>query len=112
MTTAERVHLSRVVSMGCVICGRPAEIHHLRSGLGLGQRAPHSRVIGLCDTHHRTGGHGVAFHAGRRTWEVRYGTEEELLARVEEQLAMPVEVRVGHVGEFGDIGGRWDRETK
>lgn len=87
MTTSERAHLSCVASLGCVICGRPAEIHHLRSGLGMGQRAPHNRVIGLCAAHHRTGGHGVAFHAGRRTWEARFGTEIELLARVQEELA-------------------------
>jgi hypothetical protein len=38
-------------------------------------------VIPLCHAHHRTGGHGVAVHAGRRTWEDKFGTEDELLTQ-------------------------------
>lgn len=32
--------------------------------------------------HHRNGGYGVAIHAGRRAWEMKYGTEAELLVQV------------------------------
>ena len=81
---AEREHMNRIAGMGCVICERPAEIHHIRQGMGLGQRA---KVIGgvipLCPDHHRNGGHGVAIHAGRKTWEAKYGTEQDLLIQIE-----------------------------
>jgi hypothetical protein len=79
-------YLSRVAALGCVICGAPAEIHHLREGVGMAQRSPDSRAIPLCPAHHRTGGHGVAYHAGRLTWVQRYGEPEALLERVRRQL--------------------------
>lgn len=85
MTKAERAHLSRIAEQGCVLCshlgyGRtPAEIHHLRHGMGMGQRNNNATVIALCPEHHRgaTGYHGL----GRRAFERMYGvTELELLA--------------------------------
>lgn len=36
--------------------------------------------------HHRTGGYGVAIHAGQKKWEGIYGTEESLLAQIESEL--------------------------
>ena len=79
-------YLDRVAALGCIICGQPAEIHHLREGMGMGQRAPDSRAIPLCPRHHRTGGHGVAYHAGRRAWEQQYGSPEDLLGQVRFKL--------------------------
>ena len=93
MTSAERRHLSKVAALGCIVCRRqgygesPAEIHHPRSLAGMGQKAPHSHAIPLCPPHHRTGGHGVAIHAGQRTWESIYGTELELLEEVRRLIA-------------------------
>lgn len=91
-TAAERRHLSRLASLGCIVCLRegfgetPAEIHHPRSHAGMGQKAKHSDAIPLCHAHHRTGGYGVAIHAGQKTWERQYGTEDELLADVRRRL--------------------------
>jgi hypothetical protein len=88
MTKTERRHLSAVAELGCIVCmnlglgGTPAEIHHIRDGQGKGQRASHFETIPLCPFHHRTGGHGNAVHAGRETWEAKYGTERKLLAQV------------------------------
>ena len=78
------IDLFRVADLGCIICRRPAEIHHLRAGMGMGQRS--ADVIPLCPEHHRTGGHGVAFHAGRKTWETQFGTETELLQETQKLL--------------------------
>lgn len=81
-----RQHMDRVASLGCIVCRRefgihtPARCHHPRFGQGTGQRADDFLVIPLCDDHHQTGGHGVAIHAGQRSWEALYGTEMELLA--------------------------------
>lgn len=85
MTKAERQHLSRLAELGCVLCIRlgyyatPAEIHHIRDGQGLGQRASHYDALPMCPMHHRgdIGIHGM----GRRAFERHYGvTETELLA--------------------------------
>ena len=88
MKAKDRLYLSKVAALGCQVCRNegypdtPAEIHHPRSGQGMGQRALHSQSIPLCHVHHRTGGYGVAIHAGQKEWEKRYGTELELLAQV------------------------------
>lgn len=82
MTKAEKLHLNRVADLGCIICHQPAEIHHLRAGMGMAQRNTNFNVIPLCPLHHRTGGYGTAFHAGRKAFEQNFGTEEELLKRV------------------------------
>jgi len=80
-------HLSKVAALGCIVCRNhgfddsPAEIHHIRAGQGL-KRASHYETIPLCPTHHRIGGYGIAFHAGKVAWEKVFGTEKELLATV------------------------------
>lgn len=91
MKKSEKEHLNKVSELGCVACfvqfggwGTPAEIHHLRSTAGMGQRS--RSVIGLCHKHHRTGGHGVAIHAGQKTFEATFGTELELLELVENEI--------------------------
>lgn len=85
MTKADKEHLDRVASMGCIVCRNlglgwhPAAIHHLRYGRGLGQRSDHSKTIPLCTTHHQTGGFGTAFHCGPKQFQRNFGTELELL---------------------------------
>lgn len=91
-TKEEKRHMSRVADLGCIVCRNeglgetPAGIHHLRNGQGMGQRSSHYETIPLCDKHHQNGPTGVAFHAGPRTWEKRYGTERELLEQVRFEL--------------------------
>lgn len=85
-TKAEREYLGMIAGMGCCICGQPSEAHHITSGVGMGQRASHYDTIPLCPDHHRHGGHGVAIHAGKATWEVNFGSELEILAEVKEEL--------------------------
>lgn len=87
MKAIERQHLGKVAALGCIICRMPAEIHHVRSGMGMGQRNTNFNVIPLCHKHHRTGGHGVALHAGKKTFEEKFGTELELLERVKGLIA-------------------------
>lgn len=92
MKKAERDHLSCVVALGCIVCRNLnygetlAEIHHIRSGQGAALRADNYSSIPLCHPHHRTGGHGVAVHAGKKTWEKNFGTELELLQQVNKEL--------------------------
>ena len=87
-TAAQKRHFGVVAELGCVVCWRehgewtPASIHHARSGCGLSQR-DHDRVIPLCLDHHQ-GIKGI--HQGQKSWEAEYGTEEELLEAVNNQL--------------------------
>lgn len=81
MKKADKAYLDKLTQYGCIICRMPAEIHHLRAGMGMGQRNSHQNAISLCPRHHRTGGYGVALHAGQKAFEAKYGTEEELLAK-------------------------------
>ena len=69
--------MGKVAELGCCICQREAEVHHITTGVGMGQRASHYQVFPLCPDHHRTGGHGVAIHAGKKTWEGRFGPETD-----------------------------------
>ena len=91
----DRRHLARVAAIGCIVCRNeghgttPPEytaIHHIRHQAGMGRRAPDTDAIPLCAAHHQTGGHGVAFHAGKEAFEARHGTELELLAQVRKLL--------------------------
>jgi hypothetical protein len=84
-TKAEALHLERVASLGCIVCRSPAEVHHL-TGAGMGLKAPHYKTIPLCHIHHRTGGLGIAIHAGTKTWEKEFGEQEMLLGRTLEML--------------------------
>lgn len=90
-TAQERKHLSAVAEQGCVLCGHlgygktPAEIHHLRHGMGMGMRNSNYNVIPLCPSHHRgnEGFHGL----GRRAFERMYGVTELDLLAISQKIA-------------------------
>lgn len=90
MTKAER-HKQRVASLGCILClylghgYTPAQVHHIREGQGMSQRASDFLTVGLCQEHHTgdTGLHGL----GTREFERRYRLSElDLLAMTVEML--------------------------
>ena len=91
-TKAESEHMSRVAALGCIVCRNlgyghsPACCHHIRHQVGAGRRSSSYETIPLCPTHHTDGPYGVALHAGKRTWEARFGTELELLEQTRELL--------------------------
>jgi len=86
MTKDERAYQARVRELGCLICERPASLHHIREGVGRGQKSSEYDVLPLCPDHHQHGGYGVAFHAGKKKWQDNFGTEAELLRKVKEKL--------------------------
>ena len=86
-------YLDRVANLGCIVClnqglgQTPANVHHIRTGYGVSQRAPDSETIPLCPTHHQNPAHGeLAYHANPQLFQDRYGTELELLEQVKEIL--------------------------
>ena len=76
--------LNRIAALGCIICHKPAELHHLRDGAGMGQRG--KEVIPLCPYHHRQGPFGEAIHNGYKTFAKKYGDERYLLDKVNKIL--------------------------
>ncbi len=83
MTKDEKEHLSLVAQIGCIACRKlgyddtQAEIHHIRDGQGMAQRASHKEVIPLCPYHHRLGRDAV--HVSPATFQRKFGHERELL---------------------------------
>lgn len=78
--------MARVAALGCLICRRPAEVHHIRHQVGAGRRSSPYQTIPLCPEHHRHGNRGVAIHSGKVTWERKFGTELELLEQTRKLL--------------------------
>ena len=56
-TKADKARFDRIASMGCLVCGAPAEIHHVTGYADRIGRAPRrdDRVVPLCPMHHRAG---------------------------------------------------------
>lgn len=80
--------MSRVAELGCMICKRPAQLHH-PTGAGWGLRSSHMDVIPLCFDHHSeqtTLPFGYSVHKGTKSFEARFGTQEELLVKRDELL--------------------------
>ena len=90
MKSAEREYMGRVAELCCIACKRigysdtPAEVHHVRFNVGMGQRASNYDTIPLCPHHHRHG--SDAIHRSKKSFEESYGTEQELLAEVQYAL--------------------------
>ena len=91
MTLATKRHMSKVAAIGCILCRHfgygvtPAELHHVREGQGMAQRASDFLVVPLCPEHHRgnSGLHGL----GERGFYTRYRLSElDLLAMTIEAL--------------------------
>jgi len=88
----DKVYMGLVAELGCIVCRNmgfpdsPAEVHHIKSGVGMGQKSSNFDVIPLCPTHHRNGDYGTAYHRGPKEFENRYGTELELLKQTKELL--------------------------
>lgn len=83
--TAGRLHLAKVASLPCVICGvSPVECHHVICGRYSQRRAPDTHTIPLCYLHHR-GAEGI--HTRREWWVQTYGPDTDYLSVVQDMLA-------------------------
>lgn len=85
-TKAEKRHMDRVAQLPCAICGaEPVQVHHLREGQGMSQRASNWLVVPLCPDCH-TGPNGV--HGDRTLMRIAKVEELDLLAMTIEALAI------------------------
>lgn len=91
MNNEEKNYLDRVSSLGCYLCRHlgygdtPAQVHHLREGQGMAQRANHFLTIPLCDTHHANSSPD-GIHGQRRAWKLAGVGELDGLADTIERL--------------------------
>ena len=81
--------MNKVANYGCIACeidGKisPAEIHHIRKHTGMGLRPSHFDTIPLCSGCHRT--NKISVHLGKREFVKRYGTEQEILEKVNREI--------------------------
>lgn len=92
MTTAsEKSYMGRVAALGCYLCqhlgygATPAQVHHLREGVGMGQKQEPWLTVPLCETHHsNTSPDGI--HGGRKAWRLNSVDEMDALAWVIKRL--------------------------
>ena len=97
---SEKRWISDVASLGCVACRNmglgesPAEIHHIRRGSGMSQRASHFDVIPLCPPHHRAS-YATGYHADSKRWQIIHGTECELLEQTKREVTAIRQSRIG-----------------
>jgi hypothetical protein len=85
-TRLERDHMGRVAELGCLICRRPAHVHHVY-GLKFGVKS-NWRVAPLCPEHHLQGAFGHCVHNGIETFEANYMTEAKMLEMVNKELGL------------------------
>jgi hypothetical protein len=84
-TKKQRSRWEIIRALGCIAtrhdipCGRQAAIHHCETGMG--GRKNHDKVIPLCHFHHQ-GEQGI-HTIGRKAWQEKYRTEQELMALLE-----------------------------
>jgi len=89
-TKSDLAWMDAICQYGCIICSNefgifsPCSPHHTD---GRTKEGCHKKTIGLCGCHHQIGGNGVAFHeTGKKTWEAKYGTQEELLKQLQDEI--------------------------
>ena len=91
-TKAEKERLKTIAEMPCYACFQDgletqSEVHHIRSlklGSGIGKKTNFIYTIPLCVNHHRLG--KVSVHLGKVEFEKKYGTQEEILKKVNREI--------------------------
>lgn len=84
---AEKRHMGRVAALGCCVCKRPAQVHHITSDGFQRITRRHDRVIPLCSDHHTDG--PDAIHKSHKRFAETFdihplGLAEQLWAEIEE----------------------------
>lgn len=87
MTPKERkARFEALVELGCLVCQRPPQIHHLRGhefGCGMGLKSGDQFTIPLCNDHHNG---GFSIHKTQDAFEAKHGTGAELLRITNEKI--------------------------
>lgn len=80
----EKKWMDKVAQLPCVLCGaHGVQLHHIREGQGMAQRASNFLVVPLCPDCH-TGPMGV--HGDKTMMRIKKLTELDMLAQTIEAL--------------------------
>lgn len=80
----QKMYMDRVAKLCCCVCGdQGVELHHIREGMGMSQRAANWLVVPLCYGCHR-GPKGL--HGDRSMWKVMKMDEMDALAKTIESV--------------------------
>ena len=75
--------MARVAQLPCLVCGaHPVEVHHLPDP------RDDMRTVPLCRFHHRTEYGPQAYHYSRPNFNAKHGSDDVLLRRTNELLAL------------------------
>lgn len=92
----DRKHLAKVALFDCRACriekaprARRINIHHY-CGIGAGGKASDLLTFTICEFHHQVGGVGHAIHSGIKEWEEKFGTQEDLILEIHDQLGITI----------------------
>lgn len=102
-TKEAKAWLDDVASLGCVACRNhgygetPAQVHHVREGQGIAQRASDFETIPLCPPHHLGTAHPIvpSIHKQKTRFEREFGTERELLEQTIREVELLRANRIG-----------------
>lgn len=83
MSAASKRYMGKIAALSCLVCHKDSEVHHIRTGQGLSEKASDFLTIPLCPDHHRG---AFSIHADRRQFQNIVGNELELLALTIELL--------------------------
>lgn len=85
MSAAGKRHMGRVAALPCACCGaHGVQVHHIRAGQGMSQRASDFLTVPLCPDCH-TGPNGL--HGNRSLMRIYKLDELDMLAATIERLA-------------------------
>lgn len=91
-TAAEQRHMDRVAELGCILCKKigaqqfsKTDLHHIREGQGMAQRASNWLVVPLCHDSCHQGPLGI--HGDRTLLRIAKADELDLLAWTLAELA-------------------------
>lgn len=84
MRSADKRHMGRVADLPCACCGvQGVQVHHIREGQGMAQRASNFLTIPLCEPCH-TGPRGI--HGDKSIMRTLKLSELDMLANTIEAL--------------------------
>ena len=84
MSNAGKKHMGRIAQLPCIVCGAyPVQVHHIREGQGMAERASDFLTIPLCPSCH-VGPKGI--HGDQSLWRIKKMDELDALAKTIEQL--------------------------
>ncbi len=89
-TAEQQRRHDKIRALGCIVCGNMAAIHHIREGLGMGQKVNHDRVLGICYDHHQSEeSEAISIHGTPALFVFAFGTESELEIETNKRLGNP-----------------------